>query len=314
MAVPRIGSRLIPWGNRAPPRRAGRPEHLSDADEDYSVPTSPCWRGRCVQSAGRSAAVRPRCLRPSDRAVSGARRSNSLSIVSRSRIAAKLNRQLHSRKSPRKRFEDTRTPPATHSSLSPRLLKREHIIAAARVVVAATIGARPRRGVATEGERLTFVTPSPVVLLIPANGDTVGQDIIAAEKVVMDATSSARPRRGVAREGERLTFVTPSPVVLLIPANRDVLDQDIIAAARVVVAATSSASPQRGKAREGEHLTFIAPSPVVLGSHRLTLSIRGHPGRAAWQDPLRVDQGASARVRSAERTEALSDSTARRIF
>jgi hypothetical protein len=137
---------------------------------------------------------------------------------------------------------------------------------------------------------------------MPANRDTVGQDIVAAEKVVMDATSSAGPRRGVASEGERLTFVTPSPVVLLMPANRDVLDQDIIAAARVVVAATSSASPQRGKAREGEHLTFIAPSPVVLGSHRLTLSIRGHPGRAAWQDPLRVDQGASATARSAQRT------------
>jgi hypothetical protein len=173
----------------------------------------------------------------------------------------------------------------------PRLPKREHIIAAARVVVGATISASPQRGAASEGEHLTFIAPFPVVLLIPANRDIVGQDIIAAEKVVVDATSSARPRRGAAREGEHLTFIAPFPVVLLIPANRDVLDQDIIAAARVVVAATSSASPQRGEAREGEHLTFITPFPVVLGSHRLIPFIRRQPGRAAWQDPLRVDQG-----------------------
>jgi hypothetical protein len=140
------------------------------------------------------------------------------------------------------------------------------------VVVDATNSASPLGGEAREGERLTFITPPPVVLLIPANRDVVDQDIIAAEKVVVDATSSASPRRGEAREGERLTFIAPSPVVLLIPAGRDVEGQDIIAAARVVVAAASSASPRRGEAREGEHLTFIAPFPVVLGCHRLILS------------------------------------------
>jgi hypothetical protein len=169
------------------------------------------------------------------------------------------------------------------------------------VVVAATIGTGPGRGGASEGERLTFVTPSPVVLLIPADRATVGQDVIAAEKVVMDAAGSARPRRGIASKGEHLTFVAPSPVVLLIPADRGVLDQDIIAAASVVVAATRSASPQRRKAREREHLTFIAPSPIVLGSHHPTL---------LFADTLVVPpdkihcasiSGASARVRTAQR-------------
>jgi hypothetical protein len=82
------------------------------------------------------------------------------------------------------------------------------------VVVDATNSASPLGGEAREGERLTFITPSPVVLLIPANRDAVDQDIIAAEKVVVDATSSASPRRGEAREGEHLTFIAPSPVVL----------------------------------------------------------------------------------------------------
>jgi hypothetical protein len=80
--------------------------------------------------------------------------------------------------------------------------------------VDATGSARPHRGEAREGEHLTFITPSPVVLLIPANRDVVAQDIIAAARVVVTATSSARPRRGEAREGEHLTFIAPSPVIL----------------------------------------------------------------------------------------------------
>jgi hypothetical protein len=159
--------------------------------------------------------------------------------------------------------------------------EREHIIAAASVVVTATSSASPQRGLASVGEHITFMAPSPVALLIPASRDVLVQDIIAAASVIVTATSSASPRRVFAREGEHLTFIAPFPVALLIPASRDFEREHIIAAASVVVTATSSASPQRGLASVGEHLTFIAPFPVVLGSHRSVRFIQRKPGRVA---------------------------------
>jgi hypothetical protein len=105
-------------------------------------------------------------------------------------------------------------PPSPAQLVVARLREREHIIATEKVVVEATSRASPLRGEAREGEPLTFIAPSPVVLLIPANRDVLDQDIIATEKVVVEATSRASPLRGEAREGEPLTFIAPSPVVL----------------------------------------------------------------------------------------------------